>query len=93
MAGFYFIIITISYTECCRDLIVCDVHVYEISGKCVWLICRILHKMKLPLLIYVVLLDFKVSPRDTENKGTLQNQIHSTMECLPELEARVQNLR
>ncbi|CAM4661346.1 unnamed protein product [Lepidochelys kempii] len=37
--------------------------------------------------------DFKVSPRDMENKGTLQNQIHSTMECLPELEARVQNLR
>ncbi|CAM4548714.1 unnamed protein product [Lepidochelys olivacea] len=36
--------------------------------------------------------DFKVSPRDMENKGTLQNQIHSTMECLPELEARVQNL-
>ncbi|XP_034628226.1 uncharacterized protein LOC117878239 [Trachemys scripta elegans] len=37
--------------------------------------------------------DFKVSPRDMENKRTLQNRIHSTMECLPELEARVQNLR
>nr|XP_042697823.1 uncharacterized protein LOC112058949 isoform X5 [Chrysemys picta bellii]XP_042697824.1 uncharacterized protein LOC112058949 isoform X6 [Chrysemys picta bellii] len=37
--------------------------------------------------------DFKVSPRDMENKRTLQNRIHATMECLPELEARVQNLR
>ncbi|XP_039395329.1 uncharacterized protein LOC120405691 isoform X1 [Mauremys reevesii] len=38
-------------------------------------------------------MDFKVSPQDMENKSTLQNRIHSTMERLPELEARVQNLR
>ncbi|KYO45993.1 hypothetical protein Y1Q_0021590 [Alligator mississippiensis] len=35
----------------------------------------------------------KVSYQDRENKGTLQSRIHSTVENLPELEARVQNLR
>ncbi|XP_025054138.1 uncharacterized protein LOC102382794 isoform X1 [Alligator sinensis] len=34
-----------------------------------------------------------MSYQDRENKGTLQSRIHSTVENLPELEARGQNLR